>query len=276
MNYKIVSDSASNLISMKDFPYESVPLHIMVGEKTFTDDSTLDIHAMYEALASYNDKSSTSCPSPDDWYKAFGDADAVFCVTITSGLSGSCSSAHTAKQMYEEKYPERKVYIVDSLSTGPEMILLIEKIKELIKKGEEAEEIYKEVTAYHKRTHLFYALASLNNLAKNGRVSPLVAKGISVLGIRIIGTASEEGTLKPVNKARGDKKAMQKLVGYMKSLGYKNGKIVISHSDNLSACEELKRLIQETFGKFNGFIHENTALCGYYAELHSVLVGFEV
>ena len=87
---------------------------------------------------------------------------------------------------------------------------------------------------------------------------------------------SEEGTLKPVNKARGDKKAMQKLVSYMKSLGYNGGKIVISHSDNMSACEELKRLIQEAFGKFNGFIHENTALCGYYAELHSVLIGFEV
>lgn len=275
MNYKIVSDSSSNLINMENTPYKTVPLHIIVGDKSFIDDETLDIQDMYQTLATYKGKTSTSCPSPEDWITAFDNADVAYCVTITSGLSGSCGSAHAAKQMYEEQFPDRKVYILDSLSTGPEMVLIIEKLKQLLDEGKDFETVYEEVSKYQKTTRLFFSLASLNNLARNGRVNALLAKGIGALGIRVIGTASEEGTLQPLNKGRGDKKAMQKLVDYMKSSGFKGGRVIISHSDNLTAAEDLKNMIISEFGSFNGYIHENTALCGYYAEIHSVLVGFE-
>lgn len=275
MSYKIVSDSSSNLLSLANFPYTSVPLHIIVGDQSFVDDETLNIHDMYQALSAYKGATSTSCPSPDDWIRAFDNADVVFCVTITSGLSGSCASAHAAKQMYEEQHPEKQVFIVDSLSTGPEMVLLIEKIKALLEQDMNPEKIYEEVTKYQKNTHLYYALSSLDNLAKNGRVNPLIAKGIGALGIRIIGTKSKEGTLKPVNKARGDKKAMQKIIDYMKSCGYHGGRVIISHSENPAAVEILQKLLQTEFGDYDGFVHENTGLCGYYAEENSVLVGFE-
>lgn len=275
MNYKIVSDSSSNLLTMEGFPYTTVPLHILVGDQCFTDDGSLDVNQMFAALSAHQGKTSTTCPSPDDWLRAFGDADVVFCVTITSGLSGSFGSAHAAKQMYEEQHPDRKVFLVDSLSTGPQMVLLIEKIRSLMEQNMQPSEIYDQVMAYHKKTHIYYALASLNNLAKNGRINPLIAKGIGALGIRVIGTASKEGTLKPVNKARGDKKAMQKLVDYMKSCGYHGGRVIISHSDNPAAVEMLQNILESEFGPLNGFVHENTGLCAYYAEERSVLVGFE-
>lgn len=279
MKYKIVSDSSSNLFQLEQkdtqIPYATVPLHILVGNQSFTDDLNLNLSEMYASLSSYKGKTSTACPSPDDWIRAFEDAETVFCVTITSGLSGSCSSAHTAKQMYEEKYSGRKVFIIDSLSTGPEMVLLIEKIRDLMAQDMDGDQIYNEVIAYHKHTHLFYSLASLDNLARNGRVNPLLAKGLGVLGIRVIGTTTEEGTLKPCNKGRGDSKAMQKLVDYMKSTGYKGGRVIISHSDNPTAAELLKDMIIKEFGSFPGFVHPNTGLCGYYAEQNSVLVGFE-
>lgn len=276
MKYKIVSDSASNLLHVDNFAYSSVPLHILVGEKSYIDDENLDIQDMYATLASYKGKTSTACPSPDDWIQAFENAEAVFCVTITSGLSGSYQSAFTAKQMYEEQFPDRQVFIVDSLSTGPEMVLLIEKIIKLMEQNIAPAEIFKQVEAYHETIHLYYALASLDNLARNGRVNPLIAKGIGALGIRVIGTTTAEGTLKPCNKGRGDKKAMQKLLDYMKSTGYQGGKrAIISHSDNPAAAEMLKEMIISEFGSFNGYIHANTGLCGYYAENQSVLVGFE-
>lgn len=275
MNYRIVSDSSSNLLSLSETPYTVVPLHILVGDKAFVDDDKLNLNDMYEALASHKGTTSTSCPSPQDWIQAFHDADIVFCITITSGLSGSCSSAHVAKQMYEEQHPDRTVYIVDSLSTGPQMVLLIEKMKSLLDDNLSPEEVYEQVQAYHKHTHLFYSLASLHNLAKNGRVNPLLAKGIGALGIRIIGTASKEGTLKPVDKARGDKKATQKIFHYIKENGYRGGRTIISHSDNLESALQLRDLIISEFGHFDGFIHENTALCSYYAEQNSMLVGFE-
>lgn len=275
MNYKIVSDSSSNLQTFADAPFSSVPLHIIIGNQSFVDDASLNIQEMYHALCEHKGTTSTSCPSPDDWMQAFEDADVIFCVTITSGLSGSYASAHTAKQLYEEQHPDKHVYLVDSLSTGPEMVLLIEKIASLMKQGTDPEQVYEQVDAYHKKTHLYYSLASLDNLAKNGRISPIIAKGVGALGIRIIGTTSKEGTLKPVNKARGDKRAMKKIVDYMKTNGYHGGRVIISHSENAEAVEILQTLLAEEFGKCDCFVHENTGLCGYYAELKSVMVGFE-
>lgn len=275
MNYKIVSDSSSNITKFEGVPFASVPLHIIVGDKSFIDDENVDLETMQETLSQYKGKSSTSCPSPEDWINAFGDADAVFCVTITSALSGSCSSANVAKQMYEDEYPDRHVYIFDSLSTGPEMALIMEKTRELILSGMEHSKIDDEVRQYCKRTHLYFSLACLDNLAKNGRINPIIAKGVGLLGLRIVGKASDEGKLQPLNKGRGDKKAIALLIEYMKSLNYDGGRVIISHSNNLEAVQLLKEQLISTFGKFNGEIHTNTALCTYYAEQQSILVGFE-
>lgn len=274
MNYKIVSDSSSNITSYEGANFASVPLHIIVGDQDFVDNENVDLDAMQTALSKYKGKTSTSCPSPEDWINAFGDADAVFCVTITSKLSGSYNCANTAKQMYEESHPGKKVFVVDSLSTGPHMVLLIDKIAELIAKELDPEEIYKQVLEYHKHTCLFFALASVNNLARNGRINSILAVGIGVLGIRIVGEAVE-GTLKPMDKGRGDKKALQCFMRYMEERGYKNGRVLISHTGNPAAAEELKKMIIAKYGEFRGTIYSDTALCSYYAEPGSVLLSFE-
>lgn len=276
MSYKIVADSSANLLCMEGVDYAFAPLHILVGELDFTDDETLDTAALQQALKLYKGKTSTSCPAPQLWVDSFGQAEAVFCVTITSGLSGSCAAAHAAKRLYEAEHPGRVVYVVDSLSAGPEMALLLEKLAELVRQGLPHAEIYRQICEYQKRTHLFFSLAGLNTLARNGRVNPILAKGIGVLGIRVIGRASEEGTLKPMDKARGDKKAIACLIDHMKDLGYYGGRVVISHTEAAAAAEELKNAIAATFGGFNGVIMPNRGLCGYYAEPQSLMLGFEV
>ena len=86
MNYKIVADSSSNILSLDQANFTSVPLHILVGEHEFVDDEQIDLVSMQNALSSHKGKSSTSCPSPGDWEAAFEDAETVFCVTITSEL----------------------------------------------------------------------------------------------------------------------------------------------------------------------------------------------
>ena len=88
---------------------------------------------MQENLSSYKGKTSTSSPSPHEWENAFGDADVVFCITVTSSLSGTYNSAVIAKDIYEQNHAGRKVYVLDSLSTGPEIALFIEKIAELVR-----------------------------------------------------------------------------------------------------------------------------------------------
>ena len=113
-----------------------------------------------------------------------------------------------AKTAYEETYPDRKVYVFDSLSTGPEMALIIDKFKELIVSGVEFEEACEQIEVYSKSTGLIFMLESMRNLANNGRVSPLTAKMAGVLGIRVVGKASDKGELETLNKSRGEAKAL--------------------------------------------------------------------
>lgn len=275
MNCKIVSDSSANLLGMENSAFSSVPLHILVDGQDFTDDAHLSLDALQNALDAARGASSSSCPNVYDWINAFGDTDAVFCVTITSALSGSYDSACTAKAMYEKEHPGRAVYVLDSLSTGPEMALLIEKLQSLIASGKEAADIYQEALAYQQRTHLFFSLASLDNLAKNGRVSPLIAKGMGLMGIRLVGKASEKGVLQPMHTVRGDKGAIARLLWHMKKARYTGGRVVIAHNRNDSGAAALKSAIAEAFGAFNGFIHETRGLCSYYAEPRSLMLGFE-
>ena len=135
--------------------------------------------------------------------------------------------------------------------------------------------IQKGLAAYHQTTHLCFLLASVDNFAKNGRVSHVIAKGIGLIGIRIVGTAGPEGTLDFKGKCRGDKKVLVLILEKMKELGYNGGRVIIAHNQNEAAALQLKMRIEELFGTFNGVIHLERALCCYYAEPGSVMVGFE-
>lgn len=200
---KIVTDSSSDVLSLENIDFASAPLKIIAEQNEFTDDKNLDVSQMVEFLSKYKGKSSTSCPNPQDWLLAFGDADEIFCITITATLSGSYNAALSAKQIYEEKYPDRKVFVLNSLSTGPEMKLLIEKIREHASLNTPYEKICDEITEYSKNTHLLFMLECMKNLANNGRVSHLVAKAAGLLGIRVIGKASAVGDLETLDKCRG-------------------------------------------------------------------------
>ena len=126
MNYKIVSDSGSNLRKIESsVAFASVPLKINTDEREFVDDSFLEVGEMISYLNGYAGKSGTACPGVAAWLDAFGDADAVFCLTITSTLSGSCNAARLAKEDYEAMHPDRHVFVIDTLSAGPEMKILI-------------------------------------------------------------------------------------------------------------------------------------------------------
>ena len=190
-NVKIVADSSANLLNLTNIPFAAAPLKIITNDREFVDDAALDVDGMVKWFDSYKGKSKTSCPNPSDWLEAFSDADEVYCVTITSGLSGSYNAACIAKQMYEEKNSNKRVCVVDSLSAGPELVLIIEKLEEYIGQNLSYEEICEKIEAYKQKTGLVFMLESLKNFAANGRVSPAVAKIAGVLGIRIVGKASD-------------------------------------------------------------------------------------
>ena len=275
MKIRLVADSSAN-ISPDQIPEAlSAPMKVVTTVKEYVDTDDLNVPEMLYDLKQYKGKSSTACPSVDDWLETFGDADIVYGVSITSNLSGCYNAAMIAKAQYEEMHPERKVFILDSLSTGPEMQLIIEKYDELIKKGFGFDEVVSEIKKYLKKTHLIFLLASLDNFAKNGRVNPVVAKAVGVLGIRIVGKASDEGTLEPMHKCRGEKKGLIQLFETMKAMGYNGGKVRLAHSYNPEAAENFKNMILSVFPKACIKTAVNRGLCCFYAEEGGLLVGFE-
>lgn len=273
-NIKIVVDSSSDLLALESVDFASAPLKIVTENKEYVDNAELDVHAFAEEMYRYNGKSSTSCPNVTDWLEAFGDAEEIFCLTITSNLSGSYNSASLAKKIYEDDHPSRRVEVIDSLSAGPEIALMAEKIREKIVKGKSFDDISKEMKSY--KTELLFVLESMKNLANNGRVSKLVAKAAGVLGIRAVGRASDEGTLEMISKCRGAAKAIECMVDNMKALGFKGGCARIAHCLNEGAAKSLAEKIKAAFPSAKVLITECRGLCSFYAERGGMLIGFEV
>ena len=274
-NVKIVADSSANLLELEGVAFATAPLKILAGDREFVDDATLDVEGMVTWFDSYKGKSKTSCPNPGDWITAFGDAEEVFCITITSGLSGSYNAACVAKQMYESENPGKRVYVIDSLSAGPELVLIIEKLREWIGQDKPFGEICEEIEYYKKSTGLMFMLESLKNFAANGRVSPAVAKIAGVLGIRVVGKASNQGTLEPTNKCRGVAKALDALLTNIMDAGLKTGKVHIAHCQNAAAAEKMAQMLRQVVPQVQISIHTCRGLCCYYAEKGGLLIGFE-
>lgn len=274
-NIKIVADSSANLMTLPQVSFAPAPLKIITSEREFVDDARLDVEAMIDYFGTYKDRSQTSCPNTTDWLEAFGDGEDIFCVTITSGLSGSYNAACTARDLYQAEHPGRRVYVIDSLSAGPELTLIVYKLQELILEGKTFEEICSFMPGYQQSTGLVFMLESLNNFAANGRVSPAVAKIAGVLGIRIVGKASDAGTLEPTDKCRGESKSLSTLLNNLKSSGLRHGKVQIAHCRNEAAAQRLKQMIQSELPDVTVQIGKNLGLCSYYAERGGLLVGYE-
>lgn len=274
-NMKIVADSSANLLSLPRVEFSSVPLKIMTAQREFMDDEQMDAGEMMEFFASYKGSSKTSCPNTADWIRAFGEGEDIFCVTITGTLSGSYNAACAAAEIYESEHPGRRVCVIDSLSTGPEMVLLIEKLAQLMTEGKCYEEICREIQVYQSQTGLLFMMESLRNFAANGRVSPALAKLIGILGIRIVGKASDKGDLQPLNKCRGKNRSLDALVSHLKEAGLKNGKVHISHCNSEIAALKLKEMILAQFPQVQLHISPCRGLCCYYAEKGGLLVGYE-
>ena len=272
---KIVADSSANLMELKTVAFDAAPMKVITAQREFVDDRNLDLDEMIGFFKSYKGRSQSSCPNPEDWLTTFGDAEDVFCVAITSGLSGSYNTACIAKEMYEAEHPGRRVFVIDSLSAGPELTLIVEKLEEMISEGKSYEEICTCIPEYQKKTGLLFMLESLNNFAANGRVSPAVANIAGVLGIRIVGKASDVGTLEPTDKCRGKEKSLKTILKHLKESGLKTGKVILAHCLNEPAANALKNMIETDLPGVAVKIGKNFGLCSFYAEKGGLLVGFE-
>lgn len=275
MKRKIVADSSCDMWELNGVDFAVAPMTISTDNKHYVDNQELDVHLMSEDLAKYKGISHTACPSAGSWLDCYEGYDEVFVVTLTGAMSGTYNSAMTAKGIYEEENENVKVHVFDSLSTGPEMRLLIEKLKEMIEEDLTFEEIVEKGQDYLNHTRLFFALKSLHNFAMNGRVSKTVASAIGVLNISIFATASEKGTIQQISKCRGEKKVVKSMIEHLEDAGYHGGKVRISHADNLKLAHNVRDKILELYPNADIIVYPMGGLCTYYAEKGGLLVGCE-
>ena len=275
MRYQIVSDSSSNIFTLAGANYTTVPMKIIAGDKEYIDAPGTNVRGMVDDLKAYKGKSGSSCANAQEWLDAFGDADMVFGVTISRNLSGSYNAAEAAAREYAEEHPGARVHIFDTLSAGPEQAMVVEKIAELVGKGLSFEEIVAGVREYQNHTHIIFCLECMNNLARNGRVNPAVAKIASVLGIRACGDA-QNGQIIPTQKPRGQKKATEALVAMIRERGFTNSSwLRIAHCFGETQAQLLVDEVRREFPDARYTLEPTGVLCSFYAEEGGLMIAME-
>ena len=280
MTWKIVADSGCDYREITDLAnqtrFESVPLTIQIDNEIFVDNAHLNIDDMMEKMYATSTASKSACPSPDDYLRSFEGAENIFVVTITGSLSGSHNSAQLAKKLFLEENPTANIHVIDSLSAGGEVDLIVRKLNDLIKEGLSFEQVVEAITHYQANTKLLFVLAKVDNLVKNGRLSKLIGAVVGLLNIRMVGEASDTGTLELLQKARGAKKALTAAVDEVLKAGYKGGRIIIAHRNNEKFCQQFSEVIKEKFPAADISFLPTSGLCSFYAEEGGLLMGYEI
>lgn len=271
---RIAADSSCDLLALEGLDFVAVPLTIRTDTEEFRDDAALDVNKMVSTLRNTKGRSYSACPNIADWEDAFGEEGDVIAFTITSSLSGSYSAACAARKACIERNPTRRIHVVDTLSAGPEMMLLIEKVLSALRSGADFHDVCRVVEAYQHQTHLLFALESMHNLAQNGRVSKLAATMAGVLGIRALGQASLEGTLEMLEKCRGLRKTRRPCCGKW-STSATTEAASVSGIVRMRPCAGACHRDSSAFPRGGVKSYPLRGLCSYYAEYGSIMLGFE-
>ena len=272
LNWQIITDSSCDLKEWdEEIPFDSVPFVIRVDDTDYVDTPDLDVETLVSAMEK-STVSRTSCPSPEAWYQVFLRSEKTIALTISANLSGSYNSAVTAREMVLEKYPEKQIEIIDSLSTGPKLIMLAQQAAALIQEKLPVDRIAGKLRQMAGGVHTLFTLCSFRNLVNNGRVSRLAGFLAGMLNIRAIGAGSPDGIIEVREKLRGEGKTLKAMVEIMAKEGFRGTEVVISHCLNEGLAETFRKLVQERWPHAPIQIFPTRGLDSYYAERSGLIV----
>lgn len=279
MKWNIVCDSSGELAPAELVPGQIerkvIPLFLVVGDRHFVDDASLDVEEFLHAMSQETGPSGTACPSPAAFAEAFEEADCSLCFTISGNLSGTYASAVTARDMVLEQHPEKKIFVLDSCSTSGSLVLLDRKAQQLIAAGEDFDEICRQLQACVDRQYTIFTLENFDNLVKNGRMKPLLGTLLHTLGIHVIADATPEGTIRVVDKARGEKRTLRNIISHMERFKDCAGaEVVISHCKNAAGAKKLRALILDTLPVKSVDLFDCRGLTSFYAMEKGLILVF--
>lgn len=265
MSYTIVTDSSCNLTNkmIDDYGIEVISLKYFSGEKAFESyikGEEPDYKAFYD-MARKKEPLSTTLASPELCEKMFdkvlsAGSDLIY-IGFSSGLSGTYQVAFNVLDELKEKYPERKIYCVDSLAASLGQGLLVHYAVNKKNEGATIEELYDWLMENRLKLCHWFTVDDLFYLKRGGRVSGAAAVMGTVLSIKPVLHVDNDGKLIAKSKVIGRKRAIEAMVDKMKETAINPAEqtIFISHGDCLDDAEYLASLVKETFGVKEIFIH---------------------
>ncbi|MEI3265825.1 DegV family protein [Frisingicoccus sp.] len=279
MEYRIIGDSCLDLTPemKKEGKIKIVSLTLQVDGVDFIDDDSFDQKKFIKAVAEFEGCPKSSCPSPEEYKKAFGEDEVTaFGVTLSAELSGSYNSAVLGQRMIEEEFPNKKVYVFNSRSACIGETLVALKIQECAEKGASFEEIVEQVEDYIRRRETLFVLENLETLRKNGRLTGMKAALVSVLNIKPVMMGTPEGTIEQCAIGRGTKKALKKMIEEVgnRVSDFENRIFGISHCNCPDRALYVKEEIEKRY-PFKQIIIADTAGVGtLYANDGGIVIAF--
>ena len=277
MSYKIVIDSCGELLNQwkKDKHFQSVPLTLTVGSENILDDSTFDQADFLQKVAACPECPKSACPSPESYRRAFDcDAERVYCVTLSSELSGSYNSAVLGASLLHEENKNKKIHVFNSCSASVGQTLIAMKILQCEESGLPFEDVISVVNKYIEEQHTFFVLENLETLRKNGRLSRVKSLVASALKIKPIMGATPEGTIYQLDQARGMNKALVKMVDKIMeaTVNSENRILAISHCNSPKRAYMLRDAIQERMKLADIVVLDTAGVSSMYANDGGIIV----
>ena len=191
----------------------------------------------------------------------------ILYVAFSSGLSTTVNSAHMAAEELKEKYPDRKIVIVDTLAASAGGGLMVYMAVAKKNEGATLEENAAYIASLIPKHCIWFTVDDLEYLKRGGRVSPLIAFAGGVLGIKPVLQMDDEGHLIKVSTARGRKKAIEALADKYAELSYeeKNTPIFISHAECEEDAKHLADILMQRHGAEVTLITEIGPVIGSHA-----------
>lgn len=244
MPVQVVTDSSCDLPKeiINRYNIQVVPLSIIFNQDIYIDQVEIDNNTFYTKLAQTEELPKTSRPNPiafSETFKKAGEKGPVLCITLSSGLSGTYESAVLAKGMVD-----CRVEVIDSLNASIGVGLQVLKACQMAEQGMSLEEITEEIIKYRSQMNTYFTLDTLENIVKGGRLSNWEGAIGQVLNIKPILYNLPEGVIGTLEKVRGRKRSLKRLVQLAQETGKDFSQVTmgITHA---KAGEDLEQIVQE-------------------------------
>ena len=253
------ADLSAELMEARDIHY--ICFHYEVDGTTYPDDlgQSIPFSRFYQMMrdGAMTRTSQVAAGEYEEYFESFlREGKDILHLTLSSGISGTLNSAMIAAEDLREKYPERKIYIVDSLAASSGYGLLMDRLADLRDSGMSIDEVRDWAEANKLKCLHWFFTSDLTFFIRGGRVSKASGMIGQVLNICPLLNVDAQGKLIPREKHRGKKKVIHAIVQKMKEqaengLDY-SGKCFISQSDCLSDARAVADAIEKAFPKLDG------------------------